>query len=333
LDSNQSFSPGEPLLRVERLKAGYVLDGHCIDVLRSVSFSIEPGEIVGLLGESGSGKSTTALAILGLLPPQATVDGSVRFRGRELVGERETALCSMRGAQISLILQEPALSLNPVIRVRDQVAEVVRAHRNCGSASCRTQAVKALEAVGLNEDRLQKSYPHELSGGQRQRVLLAQATVCRPALIIADEPTGALDAAAQSEILRLLHDMVRQFNCAVLLISHEPFVIESLADRVIVLYGGQIVESGSTGDVLRFPLHPYTKGLTGCRRHPLGHRESNGQRRLPVIAGHPPDFQSMPSGCAFEPRCPERIEICAHTDPPPALVASREVRCFLHVHG
>jgi peptide/nickel transport system ATP-binding protein len=268
-----------------------------------------------------------------LLPAGAVIEGSIRFRGRELIGEGESLLRTLRGAQISLVLQEPLLSLNPVIRVRNQVAEVVRAHANEGAAQCRKQAAAALDMVGLKGERLQTSYPHELSGGQRQRVLLAQAIVCGPSLIIADEPTGALDAAAQSEILGLLRELVRQSRCALLLITHDPRIVESIAGRVMILYGGRIVESGSAADVLQSPLHPYTRGLMRCMRDPLGRRETGQDRHLPAIPGAPPDFQLMPSGCTFEPRCADRIAPCAQAVPAVTLVASREVRCYLYGRG
>src|SRR5271166_3204092 len=239
-----------PLLQTDRLAVSFRLDRGDMPVLRNINFSIQRGEIVGLLGESGCGKTTTALSILGLQPSDAIVRGSVRFQGRELVGAPEQVLNEVRGARISLVWQEPSLSLNPVLRVVDQVEHVLRAHQQKSPAAERRDRVRAaLEDVGLDTERLQKSYPHQLSGGQRQRVLIAQATVCGPSLIIADEPTGSLDTVSAGAILGLLRDLVRRLNASLLLITHDPRVLAAVTDRVVIMYAGGIVESGPATEV------------------------------------------------------------------------------------
>ena len=320
-------APSTVLLEVKNLEVDYRVNGQYAGVVRGLSFSAHTGEIIGLLGESGSGKTTTALALLGVMPTGSAIRGSVRFRELELIGAAEDILQTVRGAQISLILQEPLLSLNPVLRVRDQVAEVVRAHYRVSAGECRDRARTALEQTGLDTQALQTSYPHQLSGGQRQRVVIAQAIVCRPALVIADEPTASLDAASKREILALLRDLVQRLNASLLLISHDPRVLAAMAERVLVMYAGRIVEAGATKEVFESPLHPYTKGLL---RGLLDAGAAAGDRHVPAIAGMAPDFQHLPPGCAFEPRCRERMCGCALAEPPPAYREAREVRCFLY---
>jgi len=301
-----------------------------VPVLRGVSLEIRPGEVVGLLGESGCGKTTAALAILGLLPTGATVQGTARFRGVELVGQSEDKLRRIRGSQISLILQEPALSLNPVIRVVDQVAEVARAHFSLSRDDCRKRACAALDEVGLNSEDLRGAYPHELSGGQQQRVVIAQATVCRPSLLIADEPTRSLDEQTRQEVLALLIGMVRELNASLLLVTHDPRILAAIADRIMVMYAGRIVEAGAASDVLQSPLHPYTRALLRCLIESAGTHERPNDRHIPAIIGSPPDFQRLPAGCPFEPRCVERLTRCSQQEPAIASVGSRQVGCFLY---
>ena len=219
------------------------------------------------MGESGCGKSTIALALLGLLPPEtAVISGSVKFENRELFGMPERELQKIRGAAISLVSQEPELSLSPVMRVGDQIAEVFRAHRDLSSKECRAEAESMLALVGLPQtQRIFASYPHQLSGGQRQRVVLAQALACRPALVIADEPTASLDALSQSAFIALVHDLKQQMQISLLLISHTPEIHASLADRVVVMKDGQIVEQGTFAEIYRKPSHPYTRSLVRAR--------------------------------------------------------------------
>ncbi len=283
-----------------------------------------------MLGESGCGKTTAVLAMLGLMPATATVEGSVRLRGSELIGAPEERLKRIRGAQISFIPQEPLLSLNPVIRAIDQVVRVIRAHQRLGVVQCREQARAALEQAGLGGSQLQSAYPHQLSGGQRQRVLVAQAIVCRPSLVIADEPTGSLDAVSAQEILSLLHGLVRQLGTSLLLITHDPCVLASIADRAAVMYSGHIVEEGPTADVLCSPLHPYTRGLLNCLLDPPQSSVGRSDRHVAAISGTPPDFHQLPRGCTFEPRCPDRMRECSEAEPVMITSGSHQVRCLLY---
>jgi oligopeptide/dipeptide ABC transporter ATP-binding protein len=283
-----------------------------------------------LLGESGGGKTTAILAMLGLLPPGSVLEGSFRFRGLELIGAPEETLRGIRGASISYIPQEPLLSLNPVIRVIDQVALVVRAHERLSAVECRLRARVALEQTGLDGSHLHNSYAHQLSGGQRQRVVIAQAIVNHPSLVIADEPTGSLDAPSAREILSLLLGFVRQMGASLLLITHDPSVAGYIADRVMVMYAGRIVEEGPTSQILRSPLHPYTRGLLRCVLDPPKANASSRDRRVTAIQGSPPDFRQLPSGCAFHPRCPDRMLSCAEAEPAAVWSGSRQVSCLLY---
>jgi ABC-type glutathione transport system ATPase component len=252
-----------PLLQVRGLTVRYEPEGQApVLAVDGVSFDVAEGEAVGLLGESGCGKTTTGLSILGLQPPGArVVDGSVKLQGRELRGLPEREMESVRGALASLIFQEPGLALNPVLRVGDQVAEVIRAHHRWGGKRSREEAREVLARVRLDAARLYDAYPHELSGGQRQRVGIAQAVACRPPLVIADEPTAALDSTTQVEILALLDDLKRRLGLALLLISHSLRTLSAVADRILVMQAGRIVEEGPAARVLEAPQHPHTRAL------------------------------------------------------------------------
>ena len=262
-------SSPDVLLRIQNLNAAYASESGHLRVVRDWTMSLPRGEVAGILGESGSGKTTSALAILGLLPRGAVVSGSVCFQGVELIGATESTLQKIRGAQISLIQQEPLLSLNPVIRVIDQVAEVLRAHGMARAAEGTRRARTALQRAGLADESLHNAYPHQLSGGQRQRVSIAQAIVCGPSLVIADEPTGALDAVSTLEILQLLRNLVRELNASLILITHDPRLAAAIADRVLIVNAASIVETGPAREVLARPLHPYTQALLRCLRGPL----------------------------------------------------------------
>jgi oligopeptide/dipeptide ABC transporter ATP-binding protein len=298
-----------------------------ISVVRGLSFEIGAGEVVGLLGESGCGKSTAALAIMGLLPPGASVRGSARFNGRELLTLTEAELQRIRGAQVAVIFQEPRSALNPVMQVGEQVAEVFGAHRDWPAARCRSAAREALARVALDA-RVCRSYPHQLSGGQLQRVLIAQALACSPSLLLADEPTASLDTVNQAAILGLLRDLKTSAGLGMLLITHHPAVLNGLAERLLVMYAGQIVESGTPQQIYSQPLHPYTRGLLQCVPPAPG---AALDKRLPAIPGDHPDFARLPQGCAFAPRCPQKMDDCEIA--PPELIAvdgSRQVRCMLY---
>jgi oligopeptide/dipeptide ABC transporter ATP-binding protein len=319
------------LLEVRDLAVRYgAAHGSPVHALDEVSLEVAEAEAVGLLGESGCGKTTLLLAILGLLPAAArVVRGSVRFRGRELLGLGEREMQAMRGAEVSIVFQDPALALNPVRRVGAQVAEVVAAHRPWSRSRCREQAIASLLEVGFADaDRVYEAYPHELSGGQRQRVVVAQALACRPALVLADEPTAALDATTQAELRALLAGLQRRLGLAVLLVSHDLASIAALASRAVVMYAGRLVEAGTPAQVFGNPLHPYSRGLVSAFP-----RAVTAANRAPLVGipGGPPDPAHLPPGCAFEPRCADRVPACA--DRPPREVSqpgSRLVRCFTY---
>ena len=318
----------DALLRVSDLTVTYRPE-HSILVrgLCQVSLAIRPGEIVGVLGESGSGKSTMALAVSRLLPAAAEVSGgSVWFQGVNLLALSERAMERVRGGRISFLGQDPTSALNPVLRVGEQVRQVVRAHSDESAKRSRETARHMLQQAGLDEARHYNAYPHQLSGGQRQRVAIAQALVCSPSLLIADEPTSLLDPITEAGIMDLLQRLVCEAKTALLLISHDPELVRRLTARTVVMYAGRVVEAGPTAQVCAFPLHPYTSGLLRSRPH-LG---LGGKRELPSIPGGPPDLVRQHVGCAFEPRCQQRAGECSLNDPPEIVdvEAERTVRCF-----
>lgn len=321
----------ERLLEVRDLVVAYDGNGGApVVAVDGVGFDVRAGETIGIAGESGSGKTTLALALLGLLPPAArVVRGEARLRGQDLLALSEASLESLRGAEISIIFQEPGLALNPVLRVGPQVAEVIRAHRSWSARRCREEAVGLLSRVGLPaSDRLFDAYPHELSYGQCQRVTIAQAVACDPAVLVADEPTSSLDSTTRAEILGLLRELREGMGLALLLVSHDIGTLATLADRLLVVYAGRVVEEGPLERVCRDPLHPYTRALLASFPRP---RPAGERRRLESLAGSPPDLGRLPPGCAFAPRCPDRMERCL-TRPPEAVEAQpeRRVRCFNH---
>jgi peptide/nickel transport system ATP-binding protein len=322
----------DDLLEVQRLTVSYrTVDGTEFPVISEVNFKIARGEVLGLLGESGSGKTTTALALARLLPPNArVVRGSASFLGRELLSLDERELRKIRGAQISWIFQEPGMALNPVICVGDQIADVIRVHRGGSPARCRQEAESALALARLSGlARTYSAYPHQLSAGQQQRVLIALALACRPSLIIADEPTAALDSTIQAEILTLLKELKARLQLALLFISHSPAILSQLADRILVMYAGRIVEDGTLSQMYRNALHPYTLGLLRSVPPSAVRNQDDHKSRLLTITGSPPDFAHLPGGCPFEPRCPDRMEICRSREPEEVRPdRSRRVRCF-----
>jgi len=281
--------------------------------VREVGFSLQAGETLGLVGESGSGKSLTAMALLGLLPEQARVTGSIVFDGRELVGQREPALRTLRGDRIGMIFQEPMTALNPVHTIGDQVAEPLRLHRGMGRAQARQEAIALLDRVGIADAaRRVDAYPHQFSGGQRQRITIAMALACGPRLLVADEPTTALDVTLQRQILALLRELVAERGMALLLISHDLGVIAQNVQRVLVMYGGAVVESGPTASVFADAMHPYTLGLLAARPDL---RTAKGQR-LATIPGTVPELVDLPKGCPFAGRCAWTIPECGAVFPP-----------------
>ena len=323
-----------PLLQVRDLAVRYSQDDRrvvaAIDELR---FDIAAGEAVGLLGESGCGKTTLGMALLGLLPPTGlVVRGSVVFQGIDLLTLEEFELQKIRGAGISMVHQEPGMALHPVIQVVDQIAEVLRAHRPLSMARSREEARAVLAQVGFKADSgIDHACPHQLSGGQRQRVAIAQAIACHPALIVADEPTTGLDVATQASILTLLKKLQAELRLALLWISHDPSELAEVADRILVMYAGRLIEEGPALEVTRKPLHPYTQGLLRARISAV--QKKNQERFLPVIPGEAPDPAALPVGCAFEPRCPHGTLLCRNCRPRAFyLEPSHNVACFNYVH-
>lgn len=307
-------------------------DGPPVIALDDVSLDVRPGDVVGIMGESGSGKSTLAASIVRLLPPGANYrKGSIRFEGRDLLEMGEHELRTLRGVCISLIPQDPAICLNPVIRVGEQIAEVIRAHGTMSRGERRTRVQDLLREVCFDDpERIYGAYPHQLSGGQRQRVVIAQAMACRPALVIADEPTSKLDPPVQADILALLSGLVHRYATAMLMITHDPAILAGVAGRVAVMYAGRIVEEGKTEDVFQKPLHPYTQGLLRLAMTDLGNPILT-RAPFPSIAGEPPGLTRTEPGCRFEPRCPARMPVCAQRDPRASAGPDcHSVSCFLY---
>ena len=302
------------MLSVENLSVSFPgPGGRALPAVREVSFGLGPGETLGLVGESGSGKSVTALAIMRLLVPQARVSGAIRFEGRDLLAVADEDMRRVRGAGMAMIFQEPMTALNPVMRVGDQVAEAVLAHQKISQREAKERAVEALRDVALPEpEKRARDYPHQLSGGMRQRVMIAMAIVNHPRLLIADEPTTALDVTIQAQILDLLAELRDKFKLAMLFISHDLAVVSQVAGRVAVMYGGSIVEMAARAEIFRAARHPYTRGLLKA----VPTLRTNRQRPLETIAGTVPAAKNLPPGCAFEPRCELRVPACAEALPP-----------------
>jgi peptide/nickel transport system ATP-binding protein len=348
------------LLELESLTVEFPSARGPVAAVRKISLSLAPGETLALVGESGSGKSVTALAIMGLLPPQARLSGAVLFEGRNLATARPAELQSLRGRRMAMIFQEPMTALNPVMRIGDQIAEAVLAHtRNTGGshmpsfgicggsenphsqplafsesenkkaltrAQARDRAIEALREVAIpSPERRWRDYPHQLSGGQRQRVMIAMAIVNRPALLIADEPTTALDVTVQAQILALLAELRERLSLAMLFVSHDLAVVRRVSHRVAVMYAGRIVETGAVADLFAHPAHPYTRGLLAS----IPTLKTNRQQPLSTIEGSVPSPASLPAGCSFAPRCPLVIPACQAAMPALIEVApGHAARCI-----
>jgi len=317
----------DPLLRVDHLTTVFDLPSGSVPAVNDVSFEIRQGETLGIVGESGSGKSVTAFSIMRLVQsPGRIAGGSISFKGRNLLQLSEREMRHVRGAEISLIFQEPMTALNPVFTIGDQLRETLLVHGKATRSDAPARAIELLQAVRIPDapGRV-NDYPHQLSGGMRQRVLIAMALACKPALVIADEPTTALDVTIQAQILDLLREMKAAFNLSLMLITHDLGVIAETADRVAVMYAGRIVEQGAVRDVFRAPQHPYTRGLLASI--PGGAPGT----RLRAIEGTVPMLGALPRGCAFNPRCPDRFEPCTGTPPDDyATGAGHTAKCYLH---
>lgn len=296
-----------PVLDVANLNTSFMLPSGELKVLRDISFAIERGEIVGLVGESGSGKSITGFSINGLLtPPGEVVSGTIRLHGEEITNLTPTAMRRIRGARVAMVFQDPMMTLNPVLKIRRQMGDALRAHAKMGESESRERCLTALEEVGIPapQERLE-AYPHQLSGGMRQRVAIAIALLHRPDLVIMDEPTTALDVTIQGQILALVQRLCRERGTALIWITHDLAVVAGIADRVLVMYAGRIVEEGPVDQLLDRPAHPYTRGLIDS----VPTRAQRGQR-LKQIPGRMPALIDLPEGCAFRPRCPRATETC-----------------------
>ncbi len=315
------------LLEVEDLEIEFPSDNGPVGIVNGVSLRIHPGEAVALVGESGCGKSLTALSLFRLVPPPGRIAGGiVRFQGRDVMALSENELCTMRGKGAAMVFQDPLSALNPVMKVGDQIREAVLAHETISRAEAMARAVDAMRLVGLPDPgRRYGDYPHQLSGGRRQRVLLAMALACRPALLVADEPTTAIDVTVQAQILDLLDGLRRQLDMAVLLITHDLGVVARFAQRVYVMYCGRVVEEASVADLFTRPGHPYTRGLLASVP-----RMDRRPARLPAIPGTVPPPGGLPPGCAFEPRCSAAVDACRAAVPQLRPCGEgRSVRCVL----
>jgi peptide/nickel transport system ATP-binding protein len=314
------------LLDVEDLRVTLQTSRGPADALRGVSFSLPPGGTLGLIGESGCGKSITALSLMGLLPEGAVVQGSIRLAGQELIDLPEAAWCGLRGLRIGMVFQEPMTALNPLHTVGHQIAEPLRLHKGLSRSAALAQALRLLERVQLPQARQRLSaYPHQLSGGQRQRVVIAIALACGPKLLIADEPTTALDVTIQREVLELIAELVREDGMGLLLISHDLGVMADTVQRMLVMYGGTVVESGPTAAVYERLAHPYTRGLFAARPR-LGLARGT---RLATIAGRVPALADLPPGCPFAKRCERVVDACKSALPGPVSVGpGHEARCL-----
>ncbi|MBS1862418.1 MAG: ABC transporter ATP-binding protein [Actinobacteria bacterium] len=300
---------GGPLLEVDGLRVGFATEDGRVQAVDGVDFQLEPGEVLAIVGESGSGKSVTAQTLIGLTrSPNSHIEGSVKLNGEELTTLSEAQLQKVRGRQIAMIFQDPMTSMNPVYTVGRQIIEAIRAHDSkVGKRDAHRQAIELLEAVGIPDaDRRVDAYPHEFSGGMRQRAMIAMGLALEPSILIADEPTTALDVTIQAQILDLIQDLNRSRGLATILITHDLGVVAEVADRVLVMYGGKVVERGTLTDIFYDPQHPYTWGLLGS----LTRLDQPRPHRLPQISGAPPSLLNLPSGCAFRPRCPHEFGKC-----------------------
>ncbi len=295
----------QPVLEIRDLRVTFPTESGLVQAVRGVDVTVAPGEMLGVVGESGSGKSVTFLAAMGLLPKTAKIEGSVKVHGHELVGMNNSDMRKQRGKRISMIFQDPLSALNPTHRIGHQISEMVRSHTELTKPQAWDRAIELLDLVGIPQPRTRVSqYPHEFSGGMRQRVMIAIAIANDPDVLIADEPTTALDVTVQAQILDVIQNIQHTFRASVVFITHDLGVVARIADRVQVMYAGRTVERGDVESIFRNPTHPYTRGL-------LASLPALGRERLTPIPGAPPNMLRPPSGCAFRPRCPFAEEICA----------------------
>jgi peptide/nickel transport system ATP-binding protein len=322
----------DPLLKVDDLEVSFATEEGVVQAVDGVSFELAAGEVLAVVGESGSGKSVTAMTLMGLTrSPNARFAGTAHYKGTELIGASEEELRRVRGAEIAMIFQDPMTSLNPVQRIGAQIIEQIQEHEGVPDAQARERTVELLERVGIPRARERvDNYPHEFSGGMRQRVMIALALSCNPAVLIADEPTTALDVTIQAQILQRMRDLREETGAAVILVTHDLGVVADIADRIAVMYAGRIVEEGTLDQIFYNPQHPYTWGLLGS----ITRVDKPRPERLPAIAGLPPSLANRPIGCHFRPRCPHEFAECSNVPPLesrlPATPEHRD-RCWLSV--
>jgi peptide/nickel transport system ATP-binding protein len=317
----------DTLLDIIDLRTVFRTDAGTVRAVDGVSFTVGRGEAVGLVGESGCGKSVTALSIMRLIsdPPGEIVSGSILLEGRDILAIPERAMRKVRGNEISIVFQEPLTSLNPVFTCGEQIREAIRLHQKLGRRESKERTIEMLRLVRIPDpDKRYGDYPHQMSGGMRQRVMIAMALSCQPKLLIADEPSTALDVSVQAQIIELLLELRERMNMAVLLITHDLAVVAQMVSRVIVMYAGVVVEEAPIGDIFSGPMHPYTAGLLGSLP-----KINQPVERLPMIPGTVPDPLRLPQGCRFSDRCPERFDRCGEEPPMFRLGGSRRARCWL----
>ncbi|EBV6513304.1 ABC transporter ATP-binding protein [Salmonella enterica subsp. enterica serovar Emek] len=322
--ATQAPQPANVLLEVNDLRVTFATPDGDVTAVNDLNFTLRAGETLGIVGESGSGKSQTAFALMGLLATNGRIGGSATFNGREILNLPERELNTLRAEQISMIFQDPMTSLNPYMRVGEQLMEVLKLHKGMSKAEAFEESVRMLDAVKMPEARKRmKMYPHEFSGGMRQRVMIAMALLCRPKLLIADEPTTALDVTVQAQIMTLLNELKREFNTAIIMITHDLGVVAGICDKVLVMYAGRTMEYGKARDVFYQPVHPYSIGLLNA----VPRLDSEGVEML-TIPGNPPNLLRLPNGCPFQPRCPHAMEICNNAPPLEAFSPGRLRACF-----
>jgi len=301
-----------PMIDIRDLSVTFRRGRKEVKAVNGVSLTVRPGEVVALLGESGSGKSVTMRSLLRLHPPGTLIEGAIDVAGRDVMGLTKRALGDLRGQIVSMVFQEPRLALDPVYTLGDQITETIRRHEKVSKAAARDRALKLFQKVRIpSPERRLDTYPHEMSGGMLQRSMIAMAIACNPKVLLADEPTTALDATVQIQILLLIRDLQREYGLAVIFVTHDIGVAAEVADRIAVMYAGRIVEEGRVADIISEPQHPYTMGLLGARVE-----LANGRDRLVTIPGSPPDLSALPPGCAFAPRCERVTEACRAAVPP-----------------